>query len=658
MVDLKQALNYIDPSGLNYEEWLEIGMGLKSAANDGHLISWQDWDSWSQKDPARYQPGVCEKKWYSFKSSGISKATVIYQAMQSGFQPFEEVTGLEWDAEIDDGVPPTQDTDFLTYIRALFDKEDQVSIVTHAYLNDNGKYNPGDSGFHRSANDLIGDFVKYDGEIENIIGDYNHDAGVWVRMNPVDGQGVSNNNITKFKYTLIESDETDRETQLENIYKLRLPCAAIVDSGGRSIHAIVKVEAEDLEEYNKRVQFIHKTLEKQNIRIDKQNKNAARLTRLPGVNRGKEKQTLIDIHTGYNSFSAWQEYVLNDFNEIVLPEIVTLKDVLKNPPDLSPVLIDGILRQGHKLLLTGPSKAGKSFMLIELGLSLADGSEWLGRKCKKAKVLYINLEIDEASFSHRVINVMDAHGMKLELPENFSMLHLRGKAQPMFKLTPKLIDRIKPDNYDVIILDPVYKVQSGDENAAGDIARFTNEFDKLTTDLGVSMIYCHHHSKGNQGGKRAVDRGSGSGVFARDPDAILDMIELENKTFKTNEKLRSCTAWRIEATLREFPPVEPINVFFKHPVHVVDTKGLLKDAEYKNYTQFQPKQRTTEDVLNELDECFECLTDNGEFVNEEAMLSYFDIGIETFRKKIQTYNRLATDYTYKRSRGKVFREDK
>ena len=40
------------------------------------------------------------------------------------------------------------------------------------------------------------------------------------------------------------------------------------------------------------------------------------------------------------------------------------------------------------------------------------------------------------------------------------------------------------------------------------------------------MIYCHHHSKGAQGGKRSMDRASGSGVFARDPDAMLDMTEL------------------------------------------------------------------------------------------------------------------------------------
>ena len=42
-------------------------------------------------------------------------------------------------------------------------------------------------------------------------------------------------------------------------------------------------------------------------------------------------------------------------------------------------------------------------------------------------------------------------------------------------------------------------------------------------------------SKGAQGGKKAMDRASGSGVFARDPDAQLDVIELKKPLFKEVE---------------------------------------------------------------------------------------------------------------------------
>lgn len=134
-----------------------------------------------------------------------------------------------------------------------------------------------------------------------------------------------------------------------------------------------------------------------------------------------------------------------------------------------------------------------------------------------------------------------------------------------------------------------------------------------------------------------MDRSSGSGVFARDPDAILDLIELpltedryiylENKmvcelyqnTIKRynpnyqieyddlfskkqmghhlmaaiqSQKIlkqteierqsvvraaRQATAWRIEGTLREFPKFDPINVWFKYPIHELDE--TLKDIQ-------------------------------------------------------------------------------
>lgn len=96
----------------------------------------------------------------------------------------------------------------------------------------------------------------------------------------------------------------------------------------------------------------------------------------------------------------------------------------------------------------------------------------------------------------------------------------------MDKLAPKLIRRAAKKNYIAIVIDPIYKVITGDENSADQMSNFCNQFDKVCTELGCAVIYCHHHSKGSQGNKRSMDRASGSGVFARDPDALLDLIEL------------------------------------------------------------------------------------------------------------------------------------
>ena len=118
-------------------------------------------------------------------------------------------------------------------------------------------------------------------------------------------------------------------------------------------------------------------------------------------------------------------------------------------------------------------------------------------------------------------------GIEARNLHNIDIWNLRGKSVPMDKLAPKLIRRAAKKDYVAIIIDPIYKVITGDENSADQMANFCNQFDKVCTELGCAVIYCHHHSKGAQGGKKSMDRASGSGVFARDPDALLDLIELE-----------------------------------------------------------------------------------------------------------------------------------
>ena len=139
----------------------------------------------------------------------------------------------------------------------------------------------------------------------------------------------------------------------------------------------------------------------------------------------------------------------------------------------------------------------------------------------------MNLELDRASCLHRFKDVYESLGYVSDNLQNIDIWNLRGKSVPMDKLAPKLIRRAAKKNYVAIIIDPIYKVITGDENSADQMANFCNQFDKVCTELGCAVIYCHHHSKGNQGGKKSMDRASGSGVFARDPDALLDLIELE-----------------------------------------------------------------------------------------------------------------------------------
>ena len=260
-----------------------------------------------------------------------------------------------------------------------------------------------------------------------------------------------------------------------------------------------------------------------------------------------------------------------------LPEPFALGEYEGNIPEPSPCLIDGILRKGHKLLIAGPSKAGKTWLLIYLCIAIAESLLFFGHQCAKGKVLYVNLEIDKNSIVRRFFDVYEELNLASKSLSNIIVWNLRGCTLTLDELAPLIISATKDQGFSAIVIDPIYKISTGDENSATEIGRFCNLFDRIATETGCSVIYSHHHSKGAQGNKKAMDRSSGSGVFARDPDAVLDLSELEVKR-EVLEKLGASSAWRIEGVLREFPPFDPINCFFKYPIHILDTDGDLDCA--------------------------------------------------------------------------------
>ena len=123
-----------------------------------------------------------------------------------------------------------------------------------------------------------------------------------------------------------------------------------------------------------------------------------------------------------------------------------MADVWDNLPELAPPLIDGVLRQGHKMLIAGPSKAGKSYALIELCCAIAEGKKWLQWHCAQGRVMYVNLELDRASCLHRFKDVYTALGIAPDNLSNIDIWNLRGRSVPMDKLAPKLIRRASKKN--------------------------------------------------------------------------------------------------------------------------------------------------------------------------------------------------------------------
>src|SRR4029077_12679540 len=134
--------------------------------------------------------------------------------------------------------------------------------------------------------------------------------------------------------------------------------------------------------------------------------------------------------------------------------------------------------------------------------------------------------------------------------------NLRGHFASHHILIPQIIERVKDRDYALIILDPIYKLYGEtDENKAGDVARLMNALEKLAVDTGAAVAFGAHYSKGNQSSKESIDRISGSGVFARDPDTII--------SFTTHEE---AGCFVVEPILRNLPPIDPFVVRWQFPL--------------------------------------------------------------------------------------------
>ena len=251
------------------------------------------------------------------------------------------------------------------------------------------------------------------------------------------------------------------------------------------------------------------------------------------------------------------------------------------------------------MLLAGPSKAGKSFALIEMTIAIAEGKSWFGWRCAQGRVLYVNLELDRASCLHRFRDVYEALDWKPENLGNIDIWNLRGRAVPMDQLAPRLIRRALKKDYVAVVLDPIYKVITGDENSADQMAAFCNQFDKVCTELGCAVI---------------------------------------------------------ETTLREFPRFAPINLWFDYPIHKADDSGALTDlnaeAEPERVRSAAAKKSPADRRREKeaaLDAAYDFLNTGGDGIKLLDMAGYLSVSRNTLK------DRLAMHGGYECSNGIVQR---
>jgi hypothetical protein len=225
-------------------------------------------------------------------------------------------------------------------------------------------------------------------------------------------------------------------------------------------------------------------------------------------------------------------------------------------------LVKGVIFIGRRFMLTGGSKARKSFLLQQEVFCIGNGFPFLGFVTTKVKVIYVNLELLEPICRQRFEAMMRAAAPDRPSLENIRIISV---AEHLDQLDEDFIQFIvmqaKEFAAELVIIDPIWRLFSGDrdENLTKDIREVLKPLTIFCRELYASLGFAQHQTKGRQDQKEAIDKFAGGGGFARD---AATMIVMSNH--------QTDNAAIIEIVTNDFEPIEKFVIRFAFPFFVVD----------------------------------------------------------------------------------------
>lgn len=417
-------------------------------------------------------------------SSGLSPAevhTTVHSAFTRGARDMAKATTfrpIRIQRKVSSPLPPPLSNPIEQMFDAAFSEGERVRVC---------KANAGD-GRPAGAGELMdcGELLELSDKLMTEAG------GMFIAINPLDG-GIKDADVTTFRHCLVEFDDEPLETQWALIEQSRLPVSAVIYSGGKSVHAWVRVDAVTRAEYDERVDIIYDYFSGYNL--DTKNRNPSRLSRLPGALRHGRAQDLLAVKIGLPAWSDWIEH-MECLSIGPTMRLSQLRGYLEKG-DATSLLGDRWLCSGGSCVLSGPSGVGKSSLAMQMAMMWAVGKPAFGIEPKRPlKSLIIQAENDRGDLSEQVTGV--EAGLELDEPElldeNLSIIHCTAYSGEKFiEMLGKLIARRKPD---LCWIDPLFSYVGGDVCSQEVCSKFLREgLNPISAQTGVTWMIVHHTTK-------------------------------------------------------------------------------------------------------------------------------------------------------------------
>jgi hypothetical protein len=382
-------------------------------------------------------------------------------------------------------------------LKACFQEGEGVRIVG-ARLNEDGKEVPDGEGPCLSREEWLRKLDKRDGD-PNGIWRNEERTGIYIAINPLRVGGSKDADVSAYRHVLIEFDKTLSIEEQWNLYlQTKLPCSAVIYSGGQSLHAWVRVDARDRAEYDERVKILQEHFAPYGV--DGKNKNPSRLSRLPNCMRFDKRQELYALNIGASSFMEWMAEREVDG----LGEQVDLGALLNFDKDNDPSCLLGNrwVCKGGSCLLISQSGVGKSSLLMQLTMLWALGRAAFGIcPVRPLKSLVVQHENDDGDLGEMFQGVIEGLGLHaepetvLKLRDNLIIVRNRSHAGADFvHVLRRLIERHQPD---LVWIDPIYSYIGGDISKADVCTDFlVRGLGPITEASRVAWMFIHHTPRG------------------------------------------------------------------------------------------------------------------------------------------------------------------
>ena len=380
----------------------------------------------------------------------------------------------------------------IDFLKACFEPDEVVCICNDIICDEEGKGRPASKGT----------FLKRDEWIEKhftppISSMWNgpDSRGAYVRVNPCLDETGSDSGVSAFRHVLVEMDEKTKDEQWTILKDSKLPLSVVIDSGGKSLHGWVRVEAANKEEWSERRDVVYRHLEA--LGIDPKNKNASRFSRLAGVMRDGKEQKLLAINVGVVNWDAFTDYLESQD----MPQEFTLQSIIDYDPENDPdnLIGDRWIRRGSSVLFVGQSGCGKSSMAFYQGLRWAIGSDWFGcQPVRPLKVAYVQAENDIADqhdalkgAAQMVFGSDWRNGLR-----RADMLFFREAVRTGAEFTTMLRRLIRKTKVDIVYIDPLLSYIGGNPSDIEVCANFTRHLlQPIMMETGVVIVLVHHFPK-------------------------------------------------------------------------------------------------------------------------------------------------------------------